>query len=288
MKQSLFTGLAGLVAEPHGDLVAVCERIAGQLTTRWPAWLDGHRFATHLAARLDPGFPTGEALAPMWAEDLYLACAVGAGVAAAVVVFDRQLVAALPATLRRVDPRPDAIDDVTQMLREKLLLPRDGSLRLAGYSGHEPLDAWMQGAALRLALTRRRRRHPLLTPGQDLEAILGLAPNADIRDHARGLGGGLQTALRAAVAAQPERTRAVMRLYYAERHSVEEIGRAHQVHVATVSRWLATGRRDVLALGRADLVDRQRVEPAPIDLVLGHAVVVELTLESVLRSSSMP
>jgi len=286
LRNALFAGLLDRLPEPpdRAALATACDQAATQLAARWPAWIDGHAFAAYLAGRLDPGLPAAAAVAEVWIADLYLACAVLAGVPAAVAALDRQLTTELPSVIRTIDPSPDAIDDVIQLLREKLLVPRNGTRRLDSYSGHGPLGAWLRVSALRLALSRRRRRHPEPRPDDEREAILDLAPNAELKVLSRELGADLRAALRNAVEAQPARTRAILRLYYADGHGVEDIGRIYNVHASTVSRWLDKARGDILAQTRADLIERLHTPASQIDSLLGHAASLEISLEGLLRS----
>lgn len=287
LRNALLAGLVDRLPEVDATLLAdACERAAEQITARWPAWIDGRTFADYLVGRLDPGLPAAAAIGEVWIADLYLACAVIAGVPAALTAFDRQLTTELPGAIRTIDASPEAIDDVIQLLREKILVPHDGTRRLESYSGHGPLGAWLRISALRIALSRRRRRHPEPRPDDELEAILDLAPNAEVKVLSRELGADLRTALRGAVAAQPARTRALLRMYYADGHGVEDIGRVYNVHASTVSRWLVKARADILAQTRAELLDRLRTPASQIDSLLGHAASLEISLEGLLRSVS--
>jgi RNA polymerase sigma-70 factor, ECF subfamily len=267
-----------------GELGDVCSDIVAAVSAKWPLdWVDGGQFARYLARRLDPGVDVAAGLAEVWIADLYLACAVSAGVHAALTAFDKILRTDLPPAIRTIDGKPDAIDEVLQLLREKLLVPTDGALRLESYSGHGPLGGWLRVSALRTALSLKRRRQPELAPDDELGAILDLAPNAEVKVLAQQVGGDLRASLRAALAAQPARIRTVLRMYYADNQGVEDIGRVYNVHASTVSRWLAKARADILAHTRAELVTR--LQTSQVDSLLGHAASLEISLESLLRTS---
>jgi RNA polymerase sigma-70 factor (ECF subfamily) len=139
-------------------------------------------------------------------------------------------------------------------------------------------------SATRIALSLRRREQPVAGDGDDLAALLDPAAGADIRVLAARLGADLRAAMTAAIAAQPARTRAVMRLYYADGHGVEDIGKVYRVHASSVSRWLAKARADILARTRADLCTRLTASPSDIDSLLGHAASIEISVGSLLRS----
>jgi RNA polymerase sigma-70 factor (ECF subfamily) len=261
----------------------VASDIVTAVAAKWPLdWMDGGHFARFLVRRLDPGIDLASALTEVWVADLYLACAVIAGVPSALAAFDKILRTDLPPAIRTIDNQPDAIDEVLQLLREKLLVPSDGVLRLESYSGHGPLGGWLRVSALRIALSMRRRRQPELAADDELAAILDLAPNAEVKVLAVQVGSDLRDALRAALAAQPARIRTVLRMYYADNQGVEDIGRVYNVHASTVSRWLAKARADILAHTRAELMTR--LQTSQVDSLLGHAASLEISLETLLRT----
>ncbi|HEY5927359.1 MAG TPA: hypothetical protein VIV11_37000 [Kofleriaceae bacterium] len=285
MRKELEQGLVESFPDAlSGDIDGVASDIVTAVSAKWPLdWIDGGHFARYLARRLDPGVELTAGLAEVWIADLYLACAVIAGVAGAHAAFDKILRSDLPPAIRTVETKPDAIDEVLQLLREKLLVPADGALRLESYSGHGPLGGWLRVSALRIALSLKRRRQPELAPEEELTAILDLAPNAEVKVLAHQVGSDLRASLRAALAAQPARIRTVLRMYYADNQGVEDIGRVYNVHASTVSRWLAKARADILAQTRAELMTR--LHTSQVDSLLGHAASLEISIESLLRTS---
>src|SRR5262245_63422043 len=63
------------------SLDGVCGDIVTAVAAKWPLdWVDGGHFARYLTRRLDPGVDPSAAIAEVWIADLYLACAVAAGV----------------------------------------------------------------------------------------------------------------------------------------------------------------------------------------------------------------
>src|SRR5439155_1045051 len=79
------------------------------------------------------------------AEDLYLACALARGDAAALAELEAVVIPAAERGLRLAD---DARREVMQILREKMLV-RGG---IASYDGRAPLAIWLRVCAARLAL----------------------------------------------------------------------------------------------------------------------------------------
>src|SRR5439155_11590326 len=86
-------------------------------------------------------------------EDLYLACALARGDAAALAELEAVVIPAAERGLRLAD---DARREIMQILREKMLV-RGG---IASYDGRAPLAIWLRVCAARLALrqTERDRR----------------------------------------------------------------------------------------------------------------------------------
>src|SRR5262245_18400034 len=76
---------------------AVCGDVVATIAAKWPLdWVDGGEFGRYLGRRLDPGVDIAAALAEVWVADLYLACAVVAGIPAALAAFDRIVRTDLP------------------------------------------------------------------------------------------------------------------------------------------------------------------------------------------------
>lgn len=276
---------AALIDAIEGPIEGVASAIAAQIAGRWPPWVEPREFARYVAARIEPGAdPAGE-LGELHAIDLYLACACARGIAEAHGAFERDYVVALPGAVRTIDGSPHFVDDVVQLVREKLLVADPGPPRIEAYSGHGPLGAFLRVTAIRLALSLRRRKQPA-GDDDELAALIDGASGADVQVLARRLGADLREALRAAIAKQEPRMRSVMRMYYADGHGVEDIGRVYRVHASSVSRWLARTRAAILAETRAHLVARLVASESEVDSLLGHAVGIEISLGSILTSRS--
>ncbi len=273
-------GLLAEVGQPDREVsdLGITAAIA-----RWPSWLEAASFGHYLGRRIDPALPLAEAVGELAVGDLYLACACARNIPAAHAALEQHYGGNLRAALSTLDSRADFIAEVLQVLREKILVTREGETKIESYSGYGPLGAWLRVAAMRTALSLRRQRQPELAIDDELDAILDLAPNAEIRVIARELGSDLRETLRAAVAAQPSRIRAVMRMYYADNRGVEDIGLVYNVHASSVSRWLAKARTEILSHTRAALIAKHHSETS-LDSLLGHVASLEISFDSLLRS----
>ena len=87
-------------------------------------------------------------------DDLYLAYAAGLNVPGAPEALEDSVLSRLVPHLRRVGTAPDAVADVLQVIRERLLAGQ--SPRLLLYNGTAPLRSWIKVIAIRLAIDLAR------------------------------------------------------------------------------------------------------------------------------------
>ena len=189
---------------------------------------------------------------PLEAADLYLCCACAEGQAEALRLLENESAAVARLAIGRVDRDEDFVRDTLQELWRKLLVGADAKVR--SYSGRGPLQAWVRVAATRVALDRRRaskrgeRRQVelserLAASDLDLEASLLRAR----------FGAAFQQALGGALAALSKQERNVLRLHAVGQCSIDEIGRAYDVHRATAARWIERSRSKIYAAVRSAL-----------------------------------
>jgi RNA polymerase sigma-70 factor, ECF subfamily len=220
--------------------------MAGQ--RRWPTVeLSFEAFAAHCRQALDPGRSR-----PVEAADLYLCCACAAAHPEALKVFEREGQSVAKVAIRRIDSDEDFVRDTLQELWSRLLV--GSQARVRSYSGQGPLQAWLRVAATRLALDRRRarkrgaRREVALS--DTLEAV-PFSPEASLLK-AR-FGDAFRDALRAAVGGLSKQARNVLRMHVVGHCSIDEIGRAYNVHRATAARWIDRSRSTIYARVQQEL-----------------------------------
>jgi RNA polymerase sigma-70 factor (ECF subfamily) len=208
------------------------------------------------------------------AADLYLACACAAGDPAAIAVFERELVPVARAAARRVAASDEAVAEVVQLARERLLVPvraTTAAPRIADYSGQGPLAGWVRIATVRIALNRARgERRRSLVDDDALARVIDAAGAAG-DDRWRALaryGEAFSDALRAAFAALDPRERNLLRMHHLHGLTVDELAPAQGVHRATVARWIARARAQLLEETRAGLRVRLGAAEATVDSII--------------------
>jgi RNA polymerase sigma-70 factor (ECF subfamily) len=246
----------------------------------WPeVAVEPDAFARFVEARE----PDAAQHASLHAADLYLACACAAGDPAALSAFERAYLAQVEGFLRGVRATADLVDEVRQVLREKLFLGERP--RIEDYSGRGTLASWLRVAAVRAASNLRRSegardrveaKAPAASPVPlDPELALVRARHA----------GEFERALRDAFAGLDERERNLLRLHFLDGLGIDGLAPVFGVHRATAARWLAAARTrlhdGVLALLEARLeIDARELE----SLARVVRSELEISLQSLLRA----
>jgi len=186
------------------------------------------------------------------AADLYLCCACAEAQPEALRLFESEGSGVAKAAIARIDRSADFVEDTLQEVWDRLLLGAEPKVKL--YSGRGPLKAWVRVAATRVALDRQRARNRFA--GQHVEltdrlAAPGGSPEALLLK-AR-FGHAFQQALRDAVTRLSRQERNVLRMHIAGHCSIDEIGRAYDVHRATAARWLERTRTQIYEEVRQEL-----------------------------------
>jgi RNA polymerase sigma-70 factor (ECF subfamily) len=181
------------------------------------------------------------------AADLYLACACLQGAPKALWAFESGYLTRVPQFVSRIGHDRDFVQEVTQSLRERLLVGRPPDPpRLASYSGRASLLSWVAVCAQRVALDHRRRQS-----GDDVapESQVGPsnAPDAETLYLKLRYSRVFEAAIATALARMPAKERVLLRLWLYEQMSMERIGAMYRVNVSTVSRWLSKARESLSA-----------------------------------------
>ena len=240
---------------------------AGQ--AQWPAvTLEPERFVRHLSRLLPEG--SLEVLRQLQGADLYLACACASGERQALLAFEQHVLRKVPA---RLGALPAAtVDEVLQVLRQRLLLGRgDQPPKIADYSGRGPLLAWVRIIAGRIVgeLASQDGRQELFDePPEVLARMLSTEDpeQALLREDSRQV---LAEALRKALAALPERERALLRLHHLHGVTMDKLSTMYGESRSGVARRVAQARERLLKLTRAELASRMNLAGPELESLLG-------------------
>lgn len=266
-----------LRASPHLAAWLTASRGALAPTIELPAAL-APLLARHLPSTVDD-------LADLAGADLLLASACLAGSPSALARFDEVLREEVRRAVAPLDTSNTLVDEVTQLAREKLLVP---PARLAEYAGQGTLVGWLRAVAVRLALNAKRpgaREQPVSAvpdqPLADPDPELALL-RARYRDEFR-------TAFAGAVRALTPRERTLLRLTTLDGLTLATVGQMYGKDASTISRWLAAARATLLERTRGTLAQTLRLSTAELDSVMRAAdSELNLSISRLLDSSVGP
>lgn len=282
-----FAVSSGRATPAEGDrgLEAAIAGIVERARARWPGVaVDPVAFARHLGERAPRDVSAVDALAAIATDELWLALACLGGDPAALRAFEDAFLRDVGAFVAGVDRAPAFVDEVRQVLREKLFT--GPAPKIGEYTGRGALGGWVRVAALRVALNLKRgdARGPAAEGAVVDDAIAAdLGPElAYLRAHYKDA---FTAALRAALEALPDRDRALLRLYHVESLPLDAIAALYRVHLSTVSRWLSRAREGIAEATTRHLCARLGVGASQAEsiaaLVLSQ---VDLSLTRLLRS----
>ena len=276
--EGLPPGPARSAARDRSVALALEEVLAGARAQHPRLGVEPARLAARLGESFRPAPATAAELAAglrsLHAGDLLLALACQAGDRVALAALDRTLADAVPKAAARLRASNAFVDEVAQLVRQKLLVARPGGRpRLFDYAGRGALGQWLRAAALRVALnlleSERRGRQTSGDEGQGpLSRMPAAGPDPEVSLVKRRYAPEFRGALEAALLGLGPKQRTLLKLYFAQGLTVEEIGRLEGTHKSTISRWLTKAREGLLEDVRARLSQKLKLGPAEFDSLL--------------------
>ena len=254
------------------DLESQLERCLHAAEAAWPALgAPPHAFVGYLAQRLpiEPGDDS-----PLCDRarigDLYLAFACLRGSPAALAAFEAHIFPEITAALRSMEVRASLIEELRQILRVELFVASPERRALVEtYGGRGSLRGWLRSVAVRTAM--RHLHSEKKVDALEDEALIDLpSPEAgpELAHFRQVYGPELKAAFAEALAGLPERERNVMRQHFLDGLNIDELGLLYGAHRATVARWIARARMQLLADTRAALRRRLGVPESELASVL--------------------
>ncbi|MFL5318508.1 MAG: sigma-70 family RNA polymerase sigma factor [Myxococcaceae bacterium] len=201
--------------------------------------------------------------------DLLLAWASLQRDRAALAELDRRLERTAASALSKYG---DLSSEILQEVREKLLVGNNARLR--AYTGRGALVRYLRAVMTTTAIDKLRERDSALssrrTDDDALSAMASGEPGAETGLFNARAKAAFATAFKAALNKLTPQERMLLRMKFVDELSVEEVGRAFNVHRTTALRWLEKIHREVLAETRAALQAKFQVEERELDGFMGE------------------
>jgi RNA polymerase sigma-70 factor (ECF subfamily) len=170
-------------------------------------------------------------------------------------------------------------EDVSQQLLTKLLVTR----KVEAYAGRGPLTAWLRAAAVRTALNVLETAKPQASLSENQPAAARGAHDPELALLRRRYGPLLKGAVEGALLGLEADDRNVLRFYFVDDLTVEQIARIRGTHKSTVSRLITRVRKLLLAHIKGALIERGMREHEVSSVLRAVVSQLDVSLERALR-----
>ncbi len=242
------------------DRAALARALAGAVADAHAAWHDVERAPTELARQVGERIPADAdpvaGVASLCVGDLWLAVACTRGDPFALRAFDAVCVDAVTAAGRRLRASDSDIDELAQVVRHHLLVPRDGHpARLSQYGGRGRLGRWIRATAARLHLNalRARKAAPAVGDAPVLDGIASPGVDPELAHLKARYRRTVAVAFGEAMASLSARDRNLLRYFYIDGLRLDQLAALHKTSRATAHRWLVRAREAAAAATEAAL-----------------------------------
>lgn len=264
----MLSSASGLSAGSRPAIAAAWEGLVATAREAWPkVALDEDKLAAFIGPRLT-GSDLATAIAAAHAADLALAAMCAAQEPTAHAAFDSVLTEVDAAGIS-TNATKDLVQDVKQVLRVQLLVPKDGKpAGIDGYRGKGPLRGWVRITATRELIRHKKKRARELPIDRSLDRLLtsGIDPAlAALKAEYRAE---FAVALREAIDDLTAEDRTLLRQQIVDDMSIDAVGAVYGVHRATAARWLNRARAALVAATHTRLAARLKLPVDQIESVI--------------------
>jgi RNA polymerase sigma-70 factor, ECF subfamily len=218
------------------------------------------RLRAHHAEALD--------LESIYLADFHLACACALGQPKALALFDQQFLSQVGRFVAHMRPSAAQVDELRQMLRERLLVSAGGRPRIAEYSGRGSLASWLRVAAVRLAIDLQRQKGQ---PSYELDESRDEPPGRSdpelsyVRERYRPL---FEEAFRKSVALLNAEQRNLLRMHFLDGLTLDQLASFFEVNRTTITRRIVAAREAILDEVRRRVGERLSLSAADVQSLL--------------------
>ncbi|MCP4444590.1 MAG: sigma-70 family RNA polymerase sigma factor [Myxococcales bacterium] len=239
-----------------------------------PALLDSEaEFLRYVATRL-PGFrPAEQEVAAVHTADLLLARGCALGVATAVASFETDLLGLVSAAARKLSMTSAQADELRQQVRMKLLVVRGDGIasKIGNYAGTGALRSWVYATGLRTGLNELRRIGRAPVPAGDEQLLVAMPDKNDdqqlqyMKELYRSA---FRDAFKNSIGELEDRLANVLRHYYLDEMTLEDIGSLYRVHKTTVMRWVNKAHAELEVKTKSRMIAHLQLSASEVESVL--------------------
>lgn len=259
---------AALAADPRldplvGELLARAEARLPHLPIGRDALID--RIADALLAAGEGEAIDHAMVSRINTADLYLALALAGRDERALAIGEAELMPAVRQSVGRIDSNAGFVDEVSQRVRERLLVgDGESGPAIARYRGTGPLARWVRVIASRIALDLKRADGKLAGESEDALAQLPAPSDPELEMIWRTCADQYKAALTEAFASLSKRERNLLRQRYLDDLNIDTLGRIYRVNPSTTFRWLKQVEERLASATRNALMTRLAISESQV------------------------
>jgi RNA polymerase sigma-70 factor, ECF subfamily len=252
------------------DLEPRLARMLQEARETWPELIVApDAFVTWVAQRLPAERSPVDGLAAVRSSDLYLACACAGGDQEALAIFDRRYLGEIDAALARMRLSRAAVEEVKQLVRQKLFVAREGIGKIGDYSGRGDLRRWVRSIAIRTSLNQLRKGKREILVGDD-RVLAGVSADDDpeiayMKERYRTE---FRDAFQRAIGVLSDRQQVLLRYSFIDGLNIDQIGAIYRVHRVTAYRWIEKARERLVAETLRLMKSELQVEKGEFDSIM--------------------
>lgn len=219
-------------------------------------------FTIHLAGRLPEDGNLDALLEELQGEQLYLAYLCGTGEPEALREFEELYFPAADNALAELKVSPDQAREIKQLLRTRFFTPskRGNPPAVLSYSGRGSLFGWVRISAIREVY--RSSKDQQRWQGLEEEQLTRITDHRDdpelklLKERYRKE---FAAAFGKAMESLEPRQRNILRHYYLDEMTIDQIGALYQVNRVTAFRWLEKTRGTLFKVTRQEMTQQLKV-----------------------------
>lgn len=263
------------------------------LVLRDDVWID--YFVRHIPPDGAEAF-----LGSVHVADVHLVLACLAGLPAAHRRLDESLRRVAVQAVLGIRLEGLSVEELLQEVRTKLLVHHDRAEhatapsphrtlpKLASYAGRGPLEGWLRVTVTRTAISLLRHGETCPPTHDPEKALAEIAAKNDPQLQAlqARCAPALEHAIEEAVRALPPEERTLIRLYFIDGLTIDDLAAVYRAHRATMARRLARIRNTIFEQARAQTLSALGLDESEFQSLLGVMMsVLDLTLRGALKSA---
>jgi RNA polymerase sigma-70 factor, ECF subfamily len=259
---------SGLAIASQPAAIGAWQLLLSIAHSKWPSvTFHENQLVSFIGERIT-GDDLPTALGTSFGADLALAAACAAQEPTAHAAFDFVLVE-VDAAGAATSSTKDLVEEVKQLLRLQLLVPKDGKPPgITGYRGKGPLRGWVRITATRELIRHKKKlqREAPIEPTLDQLLTSHVDPAlAAIKAEYRAE---FAVALREAIDDLSVEDRTLLRQQIVDAMSIDAIGAAYGIHRATAARWLNRARAALVSATHTRLAARLKLPVEQVESVI--------------------